>query len=92
MLSVLGMWGLARSPGRDLIVIAVPFLVAFHGITLAMSRYRLILLPLLAVTAAAFLADAQRCRRRLTAPGRRVAVVLTLAALIAAWSVHLDKL
>ena len=91
-LVVLALLSLASTPARTLVLLVMPAFFGLHALTFGMSRYRLIMLPLVAVVAAAFLLRFDECRERLLEPRRAIAAAAILALLLVVWSLNLDKL
>lgn len=68
------------------------WLLVLHGLTFGMSRYRLILLPLLAVAAGYALAHPREVASRLREPRRAVPCTLVVLLLVWAWSLYWKRI
>jgi hypothetical protein len=87
-----GLLSMPRSPGRSLLTWTLLAFLLVHALSFAMSRYRLPLVPLMAVAAAALLARPVDGVLWLAAPRRRVVTVAGLVALAFLWGVHYREL
>ena len=95
LVSVLATVGLATMPAgraRSLTLLVVFLFCAIYGSTYALTRYRLAILPLLAISAGYALANRSACLARLRTRRTAIAVLVVLVVLCGFWSVHFDKL
>ncbi len=91
VLAVLGFFALPATPLRSFLTLVIAYTLAVHALSVGMSRYRLLLMPFLAVAAGSFAAEPRAALRALGRPGRALPAAATLVALAALWSLHLGK-
>jgi len=91
-LGVLGWAGLPRSPARTLVLLTCAYFLAVYGMAYAVTRYRLVLVPLLAVGAGWALAHPRDLWRSLRRPRVALGAALTSAALLFIWTRYLDRI
>ncbi len=92
VLAVLGLFALPPGRPRSLILLLLFYFISIYALTYAISRYRLTIVPLLALVAGYTLADPRACLARLRSPARAIGVVGVLVFLGLAWSVHFHRL
>ena len=81
-----------HSRAREFLILVIVYVLLLHGLTMAMSRYRLPLMPAVILSAAWFAARPSKALPRLASPVRATACVLLLASQVLAWSLHFDKI
>jgi 4-amino-4-deoxy-L-arabinose transferase-like glycosyltransferase len=91
-LAVLGLVSMPRSPMWNFLLIAITYTLGVHALSVGMSRYRLVLMPFLAIAASHFAAAPRTRWRVLHEPWRGALAIGILAALAAIWSLHLGKI
>jgi hypothetical protein len=92
VLAVLGV--LCMPPGlqRSMIVMIVLFFILIHGLTVSMSRYRLGMLPVLAVSTAYLAVHFGACRDALRSPRRAGTAVVIILLLGVVWGIQVDRI
>jgi hypothetical protein len=91
-LAVLGLFSMPATPLRSFLVVVIVYALAFHALSVGMSRYRLVLMPFLAIAAGSFAADPRASLRALGRPRRAVPAAATLLGLAIIWSLHIGKI
>jgi 4-amino-4-deoxy-L-arabinose transferase-like glycosyltransferase len=90
-LAVAGLWAASRHPGVTLALLILAAVVFIHSMVYGMSRYRVPLLPFLAIFAAQALVHRKEVLERLRS-ARGVGALATLLFLAYVWSLHFDKI
>jgi hypothetical protein len=91
-LAVLGLFAMPAAPLRSFLALAIVYTLAVHALSVGMSRYRLLLMPFLAVAAGSLGADPRARLRALRRPRRALGAAAALLGLTAVWSLHLGKI
>ena len=89
LLGVVALWLGPPGDERSLTAVVLLFFLAVFAVTFGMSRYRIPLMPLLAIQAASILADPRRLLAGVPSPLRWIGLALTIAFIGVAWAMYL---